>query len=187
MRDNPKPYELYKHFKGNTYQIICIAKDSEDLSLKVVYQGMYAPYDIYVRSLDMFMEEVDHEKYPDARQRYRFELVGASSECTNTTATKAKIDGADQSTDEASNEATIKANSDSAKEAPKLLMDFLDADTVDAKLFVLADMEEDINEHILTSMELSLGMEPSESSLQERYRDIKNFLALKQKYERSHR
>ena len=75
MRENPKPYERYRHFKGNMYQILCIAIDSEDGSEKVVYQAMYGDYKIYVRPLSMFMSPVDRTKYPDVAQEYRFERV----------------------------------------------------------------------------------------------------------------
>ena len=75
MRHNPRPQEMYRHFKGNLYQIRCLAKHSETRELMVVYQAMYGTFEIFVRPLSMFMEEVDHEKYPDARQRYRFELL----------------------------------------------------------------------------------------------------------------
>ena len=75
MRHNPRPQEMYRHFKGNLYQIRCLAKHSETRELMVVYQAMYGTFEIYVRPLSMFMEEVDRGKYPDARQRYRFELL----------------------------------------------------------------------------------------------------------------
>ena len=70
-----KKGETYKHFKGHVYRIIAIGKDSEDTSLKVVYQNVYDENDVWIRDYDMFLSEVDHEKYPDIEQKYRFELV----------------------------------------------------------------------------------------------------------------
>ena len=66
MRHNPKPQEVYRHFKGNLYQILCLAKDSENGETMVVYQAMYGDFQIYVRPLSSFMEEIDRKKYPDA-------------------------------------------------------------------------------------------------------------------------
>lgn len=75
MRNIPVAEEIYRHFKGNEYQIIAIAQHSEDGSKMVVYKGLYGDGTCYVRPLDMFMDEVDREKYPDATQKYRFEKV----------------------------------------------------------------------------------------------------------------
>ena len=75
MKNIPKEGEIYRHFKGNEYQIVAVAEHSEDSSQMVVYKAMYGEGKCYVRPLDMFMEEVDREKYPDATQKYRFEKV----------------------------------------------------------------------------------------------------------------
>ncbi len=69
---------IYRHFKGHVYQVIALAKDSETLKEKVVYQNTENEEEIWVRDKDEFLSEVDHEKYPEVQEQYRFEYVEGS-------------------------------------------------------------------------------------------------------------
>ena len=69
---------IYRHFKGKLYKVLLLANDSEtnnDLNTRkvVVYQALYGEQLIWVRDYDMFLSEVDHEKYPEVKQQYRFQ------------------------------------------------------------------------------------------------------------------
>ena len=62
---------FYRHFKGNEYQVLNVARHSETREVLVVYQDMSGR--IWARPYDMFMSKVDKGKYPDAKQKYRFQ------------------------------------------------------------------------------------------------------------------
>lgn len=79
-REEPKRHEIFKHFKGNLYKIIAIGHHSETKEKLVVYYDLSGKNSTIdnpcIRPLDMFMSEVDHDKYPTVKQKYRFEKVG---------------------------------------------------------------------------------------------------------------
>ena len=65
----------YRHFKGNFYLVVGITTHSETREQLVVYRTLYGEHKLFVRPYDMFAEEIDRQKYPEATQKYRFELV----------------------------------------------------------------------------------------------------------------
>ena len=70
---------IYRHFKGDYYLVEDIAFDSEAHKEMVVYRKLYDDCSLWVRPVEMFLSEVDYNKYPNVEQKYRFELVDVKS------------------------------------------------------------------------------------------------------------
>ncbi len=199
MRHNPRPQEMYRHFKGNLYQIRCLAKHSETRELMVVYQAMYGTFEIFVRPLSMFMEEVDRGKYPGVKQRYRFELLQdmeyeepavlpelpGRKESDVLTAEQAE-DKQKTCTAEPAESEMIPAGTAPGEEQlniDPLVLAFLDADSYEQKLMILDSLHNRITDDMINTMAVSSDLEIKEGDLEDRYLELRNCLRTFEKFE----
>lgn len=194
MDRTPKPGELYRHFKNKLYQIVTVATHSETGEKLVIYQALYDDFGVYARPLDMFVSEVDHEKYPDVKQKYRFERVtikdkpedmlrkSISSDANVITANAPETVSVQA---QACHEPVPDADEDQAPN-PRL-MEFLDADTFEEKYNILVSMRDNITDRLIDDIAVVMDVVVPEGPLQKRYDDLKNTIKTRQYYEFSNR
>ena len=157
----PKPHEIYKHFKGNLYQIVAPAEHTETGESMVIYQAMYGDFKIYARPLEMFVSPVDKVKYPDATQEFRFELQGADGD---------RQGKAEDAPDEAS-------------DIDPMVLEFLDANSYEQRLNILAALHHRITDEMITTMAIACDVEVEDGDTEKRYDSLKNCLLTLEKYE----
>ena len=198
MREIPKPYQRYRHFKGNEYQVIAVAKDaSEDDKQYVIYQALYGDYKIYARELNEFLSKTDKEKYPNATQEYRFEEITESAptesmHAQNAPAQSVPVESAPaqstpaQSTpvQSAPTQSTPVENEDECVLDPDVVR-FLDAKNPEDKLEILSGLRSRITDDMLTIMAVSMDFELNEGSTEKKYNELKNALLMRDQFERS--
>lgn len=200
MDRTPKPGELYRHFKNKLYQIITVAQHSETGEKLVIYQALYGDFKTYARPLDMFVSKVDHDKYPDADQVYRFEKVvpeqkaesEQKEESEHKTESEQKAvtqqkDGCGNTDSYAGSQAISQENNDNAEQINPGLLEFLDAETFDEKYNVLVSMRDNIDDKLIDDIAVVMDVVIPEGKLMDRYDDLKNTIRTRQRYEFSNR
>ena len=194
MADRPRPQEIYRHFKGNMYQVLTIAIHSETREEMVVYQALYGDYKVYVRPLDMFMSEVDRTKYPDVKQKMRFErIIPSSSEPENKNVIQPeKASEAEPEKKPVFNfkptEKSVIMEKSVDEEARELNLDplviqFMDADLASEKSDILSRLRPTITNDMIDIMAMSVGVVVNEGDVYDRYNDLRNCLATMEKFE----
>ena len=173
-----RPGQFYKHFKDKLYQIVTVAEHSETGEKMVVYQALYGDFRTYVRPYDMFVSEVDREKYPNARQKYRFVLIKSE----NFGNTEAKPEKTAEAESKEVIPAEIELNQELAGVNPDLLA-FLELDTLAEKLEMLRDLRKRIDDRLLDSIAASLDIVVDDGPLPQRYQEVLNCLETMEHFE----
>ena len=209
----PKPHEIYRHFKGNLYQITAIAEHTETGEQLVVYQALYGDFRTYARPLAMFTEMLDRDRYPDAGQVFRFELQGPDAErqlmersgLAGSTMEREPAAGAEKTESvmlrgsshksvepayiagfEASGpdaELCVPEDAEEEISLDPLVLEFLDSDSYEQRLNILAGLHHRITDDMITTMAIACDVEINDGDLEERYEALKVCLLTLERYE----
>lgn len=204
----PKPQEIYKHFKGNLYQVTAVAEHTETGEQLVIYQALYGDFKIYARPLHMFVSRTDREKYPDVQQEFRFALQGPEAARqqaeTEPEDERAPGDAAGHGTaaagagdadpagaescgspDGADGAALCGAEAQPAdeRELDPLVLEFLDSDSYEQRLNILAGLHHRITDEMITTMAIASDIEIDDGDIEERYEALRTCLLTLNRYE----
>ncbi len=175
-----KPGQFYRHFKNKLYQIVAIAIHSETGEAMVVYQALYGDYKIYVRPYDMFVSEVDHVKYPEVKQKYRFQQIEFISE-------KKEVSVYDELP--MREQVPVVEQTSTYEESPERdmvnpdLMHFLETDSYEDKILVLQSMKKRLTPQILQTIAVSLDYTLEDGDLTDQYESVMYYLETRVRYE----
>ena len=179
MQRRPVVGETYKHFKDKNYKIIAIAHHSETGEELVIYQALYGDGMVCARPLDMFISEVDHEKYPEVKQKYRFEKIADAPEAGLKTA---PLEGKGV---QATNEPAEKPLSQMTVE--ERMMAFFDEDDLEVRYQILLTMREEVTNTMIDNMAVVMDIVIPDGDIQKRFDDLRRAIQTKQRYEQNMR
>lgn len=198
MSRKPLPQQIYRHFKGNLYRIVTLARHSETGEELVIYQALYGDYQVYARPLSMFLEPVDRVKYPDALQEYRFELCDElirmpeadRKEASGQTELVKDEPVGEEIAQAQREEEAMRSFGEQEKDAQEeelnidpLVLEFLDADSYEERLNILAALHHRITDEMINTMAIATDLEVGEGDTEERYEELKSCLLTLEKYE----
>lgn len=181
----PMPGQIYRHFKDKLYQIITVATHTESGEKMVVYQALYGDFKTYVRPLEMFLSEVDHDKYPESKQKYRFEPISLEGSSYDEKVSIQEISGENDRVKEQViyDNQEIQINqpitiTEKAKEVDPhepvegqvhpVLMEFLEAKSYEEKLAIIMSRKKYIDDKLLNYMAVSLDCTVEDGPIDDR-------------------
>jgi hypothetical protein len=165
------------------YQVVAVAEHTETGEKLVIYQALYGDFKVYARPLAMFISEVDHEKYPEVKQKYRFERVeppAAGTETPEPTAPEAVTP------ETATPEETPPEQDEGGAVNPRL-MEFLDADSYEEKYNILVSMRNVITDKMIDDIAVVMDVVIPEGETMKRYDALRQSILTRQKYEFANR
>ncbi len=190
----PRQGEIYHHFKDKPYQIVAVATHTETGESLVVYQALYGDFKYYVRPLSMFLSEVDHVKYPEVKQKYRFELSSGEEEVSKHQPIEPSIKQqtiqhqlsepsrmqqkeplqSDQSAPPVNGEAEpVKSmNNVPEEKVNQILLQFLDAMSYNKKLEIITSNMKHMNDRLINDMAVSLDCAVEEGPIDKRVQEL---------------
>ena len=181
------PGQLYRHFKGNLYQIITIGKHSETGEEMVVYQALYGEFQVYIRPVSVFLEKLDLEKYPNVKQEYRFELVKSPYEIAGKDVLLEDVEQQAETVvsmeakDE--NDENIIEENKQNEEVEKLYLTFFDAETCKEKLHIMRAIKDDVDLRMLNNIAASMDLPVEEDDPQNIFELIVKNLEQRSRFE----
>ena len=153
------PGDVYKHFKNKLYQIVTVAEHSETKEKYVVYQALYGDFKTYIRPYDMFMSEVDREKYPNTTQKYRFEKYVPLQNVEETVLTENIIE--------------IQADSEpDVSGVNPYLMEFFEQRTAAEKIEYLSSIRTKIDDRLINDIAASMDLTVDAGDIDVRYSSL---------------
>lgn len=202
-----RPGEIYRHFKGELYQVVAVAAHSETGEDLVVYQALYGDFLVYARPFGMFVGEVDREKYPNARQRFRFELAAPGERRRWGKDTGGLQEEEEQPGDRRQEEKGQAVDrwqeekeqavgrwqgeegkgeekeDDGSSGVNRVLVEFLDAGSVEERIGCLRRMKASVTQADLDSIYVVLDMQACPGNVKEQLDEVIRRLAMQQRYE----
>ena len=181
MERIPRPGEFYRHFKDKLYQVIAIAQHTETGEQMVVYQALYGNYGIYVRPLSMFISQVDHEKYPDVKQKYRFERVDVQSEGNGSLRPEPPEENGSPWPEHPEERGCV--GNGKEKELSPLILPFIESDSYEQKLEILAAMRGKVGQEEIDSLYVALDLPQRTGDIEGQLNSIEKYLLMQQKFD----